>query len=409
MNFRMGVLIKMTNLLIKLFIHDSKDINNLNVRKQYGMLSGFVGIICNTILFFAKLFIGITTSSIAVSADAFNNLADAGASIVTLACFKIAGNPADKEHPFGHGRIEYIAGLIVSVAIIITGLSFVKSSIEKIFSPEPIAFSTVSLIILMLSLLLKLWMCLFNRKLGGLTNSAAMKAASLDSLSDVAVTAAVIISMIITHFTGISIDAYTGIVVSIFILLTGIGMIKETLSPLLGQAPDPNLVKKINNLVLSHKEVIGIHELMVHNYGPGKSVISLHAEMSSDIDIFKLHDIIDTIEGELKTRFNCQSIIHLDPIVTNDKFVTEIREKLSELAKLIHPKSSVYDLRIVPGNIHSTLIFDLSVPFDLKQTDNEIISLLKQAIKVIDQSYNCIIKVNRDYFEPNPKIEGNMK
>lgn len=276
----MGALINMTSLLIKLFIHDSKNINDPNIRKQYGMLSGFVGIICNTILFFAKIFIGILTSSIAVSADAFNNLADAGSSIVTLVCFKIAGSPADKEHPFGHGRIEYISGLIVSVAIIITGLSFVKTSIEKIFSPDPITFSWISLVILTLSLLLKLWMCLFNKKLDNLTNSAVMKAASLDSLSDVAVTGAVILSMIITYFTGLSIDAYTGIVVSIFILLTGIGMIKETLSPLLGQAPNPNLVNEINKLVLSHKEIIGIHELMVHNYGPGRSVISLHAEMS---------------------------------------------------------------------------------------------------------------------------------
>lgn len=393
----------MTSFLIEKFIKEGKDVTNPKVRKKYGMLSGFVGVLCNTILFFTKIFVGIVTSSIAVTADAFNNLADAGSSIVTLACFKIAGSPADREHPFGHGRIEYIAGLIVSVAIIITGLSFVKSSIEKIFSPEPVAFSWISLVLLALSLILKLWMSLFNKKLGDITGSSAMKATSLDSLSDVAVTGGVILSMLVTHFSGLSVDAYTGIVVSAFIILTGVGMIKETLGPLLGQAPDAKLVNEINKIVLSHKEILGIHELMVHNYGPGRSVISLHAEVPSDINIFDLHEIIDTAENELKQKFNSQAIIHLDPIETNNEVLNEARKKLCELVKLIHADAAIHDLRIVPGHNKSTLIFDLCVPFDLKTKDKEIISSLKKAIKVLDKSYDCIIHVNRDYFNQNPK------
>lgn len=392
----------MTKFLVKAFIKESDNPNDPSVRRKFGILSGVTGIICNTILFFAKFFVGLVTSSIAVTADAFNNLSDAGASIITLACFKVAGNPADSEHPFGHGRIEYISGLVVSVAIIITGLGFIKSSIEKIFSPEPVNFSMFSVVILLASLALKLWMGLFNKKLGNMINSSAMKAAAIDSLTDVAATGAILLSMGITYFTGIYVDAYAGIIVALFILLTGTGMIRETLGPLLGQAPDPELVSDINELVMSHPEVMGIHELMVHNYGPGKSVISLHAEMPANIDILSLHDVVDVIEKELKNKFNCQAIIHLDPIVTDDRLINQLRTKLSELVKLIHPKANIHDLRVVPGNTHSTLIFDLFVPFDLNQKDSEIILSLEQGIKVIDESYECIVTVNRNYFNPDP-------
>lgn len=386
----------MTDLLIKLFIPDAENFNDPKVRKKFGILSGVVGIICNTILFLAKLFVGIVTSSIAVTADAFNNLSDAGASIVTLACFKIAGAPADKEHPFGHGRVEYISGLIVSVAIILTGLSFVKSSIEKIISPEPISFSRISLFILVLSLLVKLWMGLFNRKLGNMANSSAMKATSFDSLADAIATGAVILSMLVSYFTGISVDAYAGILVAVFILLTGVQMIKETLNPLLGQAPDPELVKDINKTVLSYRDIIGIHELMVHNYGPGRSVISLHAEMPANIDIFELHDTIDAAEKELKEKFNCQAVIHMDPIVTDDESVNKLRKEVEEIVKLINLEAKVYDFRVVPGSICSTLVFELSVPFELNKSEDEIIKLAKKEIEKLGKPYRCIINVNRE-------------
>lgn len=388
----------MTNLLIKLFIPDSKNLNDPKVRKKFGILSGIVGIICNTILFFAKLFVGIITSSIAVSADAFNNLADAGASIVTFVCFKIAGAPADKEHPFGHGRVEYISGLIVSVAIILTGFSFAKSSVEKIISPEPIVFSKISLIILMVSLLLKLWMGLFNRKLGNIVNSSAMKATSLDSLADVAATGAVIVSMFIYRYTGLNVDAYAGLIVAAFILFTGIQMIKETLGPLLGQAPDPELVREITEIILSYDDIIGIHELMVHNYGPGRSVISMHAEMPAHIDILKLHGTIDRVEERLKTHFNCQAVIHLDPIITDDENVNKLRNKVSDFVRIIYPNSKIYDFRIVPSSTHSTLIFGLSVPFELDESDEQIRHAIQKGIKIIDKSYKCIININREAF-----------
>ncbi len=386
----------MTDLLIKLFIPDAKNFNDPKVRKKFGTLSGVVGIICNTILFLAKLFVGIVTSSIAVTADAFNNLSDAGASIVTLACFKIAGAPADKEHPFGHGRVEYISGLIVSVAIILTGLSFVKSSIEKIISPEPISFSKISLFILVLSLLVKLWMGLFNRKLGDMANSSAMKATSFDSLADAIATGAVILSMLVSYFTGISVDAYAGILVAVFILLTGVQMIKETLNPLLGQAPDPELVKDINKTILSYKDIIGIHELMVHNYGPGRSVISLHAEMPANVDIFELHDTIDAAEKELKEKFNCQAVIHMDPIVTDDERVNRLRKEVEEIVKMINLEAKVYDFRVVPGSRSSTLVFELSVPFELNKSEDEIIKVTKEEIEKLGKPYKCIINVNRE-------------
>jgi cation diffusion facilitator family transporter len=312
----------MTNFIISKFIDKKYDVKDPRTRKKFGVLSGVVGIVCNTILFLAKLFVGVITSSVTVSADAFNNLADAGSSIVTLVCLKIAENPADKEHPFGHGRIEYISGLIISVAIIITGLGFVKSSVEKIFSPQEVHLDIISLSILVLSLFLKLWMSLFNSKLGKILGSSAMKAVAVDCLIDVVATAAIIFSMIFMYFTNINVDAYTGILVAGFIIFTGITTLGESLNPLLGAAPDPRLISKINKLVLSYENVVGIHKLVIHNYGPTKSIISFHVEMPSNVDIIKLHEIIDNIENRLKKELNCQATIHLDPIVVDGELVS---------------------------------------------------------------------------------------
>lgn len=391
----------MTKFIINKFIKDTDNPRSPRVREKIGVLSGTVGTICNTILFAAKLFVGITTSSIAVSADAFNNLSDVGSSIITLACFKIAGSPADREHPFGHGRIEYISALIVSVAIILAGLGFIKSSVEKILAPEIVTFDLISFVILIASLALKLWMGMFNAKLGEMTGSHAMKATSVDSFVDVAATATAISGMAITHFTGLYVDSYAGIVVALFIIFTGINMIRETLGPLVGQAPDPKLVSDINKFVLSYPNIVGIHDLMIHNYGPLKSVISLHAEMPANIGILDLHETIDKIEKDLKTNFNCQAVIHLDPIVTDDEMVNNIRTKISELVKLIDSSAKVYDLRVVPGNKTKTVIFDVFVPYNVAKKDIEIVESLKSGVKVLDESYECIINVNRTYFEIN--------
>ena len=320
----------------------------------------------------------------------------------------MAENPADKKHPFGHGRIEYISGLIISVAIIITGLGFIKSSVEKIFSPEEVRLDVISLSILVLSLFLKLWMSFFNTRLGKILRSSAMKATAADCLIDVVATLAIIISIIFTYFTNVSVDAYAGVLVAGFIIFTGITMLNESLNPLLGTAPDPDLISKINKLVLSYENVVGVHELMVHNYGPTKSIISLHVEMPSNVDIIKLHEIIDSIENRLKKEFNCQAIIHLDPIVVDDEFVSDIRRKTSEMVKLIHPKARVCDLRIVRGYTFAKIIFDLFIPYDLELKDEEIMSSLERSIKVIDSSYECIVNIKREYYDTQTNSEENL-
>ena len=388
----------MINFIISRFIGQKYDVKELQTRKKFGVLSGIVGIICNAILFLAKLSVGVAISSIAVVADAFNNLADAGSSIVTLVCFKMAENPADKKHPFGHGRIEYISGIIVSVAIVITGLSFIKSSIEKIFSPEEINLDLISLIILVLSLGLKLWMSVFNAKLGKILNSSAMKATAADCLIDVMATLAILLSIAFTYFTSINVDAYAGVLVAVFIIFTGVKMLGESLHPLLGTAPSPEFINKINKVVLSYENVVGVHELMVHNYGPTKSIISLHVEMPSNVDIIKLHDIVDTIENRLKEEFNCQAIIHLDPIVVDDELINALRCKISEMVKLIHISAKICDLRIVPGNRCSKIIFDLFIPYDVKSKDEEIVHSLRENIKEINSSYECIVNIKREYY-----------
>lgn len=398
----------MTNYLIKKFIPNYRDSSKPQVREKFGMLSGIVGIICNIILFAGKFFAGLMTSSIAVSADAFNNLSDAVSSIITLICFKTSGNPADKKHPFGYGRIEYISGLIVSIAIIFTGIEFTKSSVEKIFEPEAVSYDLVSVAILVASLAIKLWMGLFNRKIGNIINSTAMKATAFDSILDGIITVTILAGMTVNYLTGVSVDAYTGILVALFIIFTGVSIIKETINPLLGQSPSPELVKEINEIVLSNPNILGIHELTVHNYGPGKSVISLHAEMPANKNIMELHESADLIEKKLKNKFGCPAIIHMDPIVTDNEEVTEIREKLSKIVKLIHKDSKIYDLRIVPGST-PTLIFHISVPYDVKQSNDEIDSAVTQSVKVLNPAYRCIIDIDRTYFEADSEQINNKE
>lgn len=387
----------LTRFLINKYTKDA-DPNSPELRKKFGVLSGTVGIIGNLILSIGKFFAGIMTGSIAISADAFNNLSDAVSSIVTLICFRTSDSPADREHPFGHGRIEYISGLIVSIAIIFMGIEFIKTSIEKIFNPEPVVASTVPIVILAVSLVVKLWMGYFNNKIGNTINSTAIKAAAFDSVSDSVVTITILIGMAVTYFTGFYVDAYSGIIVACFVILTGLKMIKESTGPLLGQAPDPELVKSINNLVMRSPDILGIHELTVHNYGPGKLVISMHAEVPANKNIMELHDAVEEVENKLKHKFKCQATIHIDPIVTDDEQVTDMKEKLSALIKLIDKSAQVYDLRIVPGKL-KTLIFHVSIPYDLEETDKELKKSIENSIDSIEPGYDCIINIDRVYFD----------
>ena len=387
----------LSKLLIKKFFPGKIDPKDPQTRKRFGMLSGIVGIICNFLLSAAKIFTGIITSSIAISADGFNNLSDAVSSVVTLVCFKTSGNPADKKHPFGYGRVEYISGLIVSIAIIFMGIELTKSSIEDIINPEPVSSGIVPIIILVASMIIKLWLGYFNKKIGKIIDSTAMKATSIDSLGDAAITATILISTIINYFAGISIDAYLGIGVALFVIFTGISMIKETLGPLIGQSPDPKFVKEIFETAMQNPEVLGVHELIVHSYGPGMNFVSFHAEIKADRNIMDIHEEIDSLEKLIKEKFGCQAaIIHMDPIITDDEIVNKMREKiLSNAKQLIDENSKVYDLRIIPGNTQR-LVFGISVPYDVKKSDKEITDIIS---KSLSGKYECIIDVNRCYFD----------
>lgn len=387
--------IYMTDILIKLFIKNSQETNNPHIREKYGILSGIVGIFCNFMLFIGKFMAGLITSSISITADAFNNLSDAASSIVTLVGFKMAGKPADAQHPFGHGRIEYISGLIVSTVIIIMGFEFVKSSIEKIIEPETVEFGLVSIIILLASILVKLWMSIFNKKLGKSINSSTIKAISKDSLADVAATSTVLIGAIISYTTGVYVDGYAGILVALFIIYTGFTTAKETLSPLLGQAPDKDFVKKIEDKVLSYENIVGIHDLIVHNYGFGKVLVSLHAEVPCNINILKIHEIIDTIERDIKNELNCEIVIHMDPIATDDKTVNSTKEDIESIVKSIDTRLSIHDFRMVQAESFTNLIFDLVVPHKFELNDEELRKLVNEKIKELNPLYRVVLNIDK--------------
>lgn len=385
----------MTKFLLRTFIKDYENVTNHDVRQKYGMLGGFVGITCNIVLFLSKFIAGLLTSSIAITADSFNNLSDAGSSIVTLVGFKLAGAPADNEHPFGHGRIEYISGLIVSMVIILVGVELGKGSVEKIINAEDISFSIISLIILIGSILVKLWLGIFNKSLGERINSATMKATAMDSISDVIATSAVVLSILIYKFTGFNIDGYIGILVALFICYTGIQTAKDTLNPLLGEAPEKEFVKEIEDFVVAYPDIVGVHDLIVHNYGPGRRIISLHAEVPSKIDILKIHDTIDIIERDLHKRFDCEAVIHMDPIVVDDEVLNNTFKKVKEVIKSIDSNFSIHDFRMVTGDTHTNLIFDLEVPFNYKITDKDIKQKISDEIKNINSKYELVISIDK--------------
>ena len=383
--------------LVRLFIKDCDNVTDPAVRERYGILSGAVGIVLNLLLSAGKLFAGLMTGSISITADAFNNLSDAGSSVVTLVGFKLAGQKADDGHPFGHGRMEYLAGLLVSLMILLVGVELGRSSIGKILRPEAVDFSLVSTGILAASILVKLWMGQFNRGLGRKIGSAAMAATAADSLSDAAATAAVLLGTVIGHVTGVYIDGWVGVLVAVFILRSGWGAAKDTLDPLLGQSPDPELVKEIRDTVLAHPQVVGLHDLVIHDYGPGRRMMSLHAEVPVDADIMETHDVIDAIEREIKSKFGIETCIHMDPIATGDPRTCALREQVAELVKTVDGEMTIHDFRITPGPCHTNLIFDVVVPHRCTLTDEQIRQAVDGKVKELDPNYYAVIQVDRSY------------
>lgn len=383
------------------FIKDYKNIDNKDVREKYGMLSGIVVIIVNLILFIIQMILGLITNSIGIIANAINNLTDVTSSLVTIISFKISNKPADKEHPFGHGRVEYISAFIVSFLILMVGLEFVKTSFDRILHPEPLKFTLITLIIMIVAIPLKIWLGYFNKSLGKLINSSTLKATGTDSLNDAIILVGIVFSIFIFYFAHISIDGYVGMIIAIFILISGISFIKDTLNPLLGEAPDPNLVRNLRDGILSYDNILGVHDLIIHNYGPGKIMASLHAEVPCNISLMKIHEIIDTAEKELSKKLDIFIVIHIDPICNNSAEVTAIKSSVNELLlKDFNIIESIHDFRIVGEGKSRKIIFDAVVSFDNKISEKEIADLKDKIIKSIKKIYPCydaIITIDKDY------------
>ncbi|MBE5884147.1 MAG: cation transporter [Lachnospiraceae bacterium] len=387
----------MVSLLSRIFIKNREDTDTPAVRQAYGILCGAVGIALNLLLFAGKFLAGYISHSIAITADAFNNLSDAGSSIITLIGFKMAGQKPDPDHPFGHGRIEYVSGLMVSMLIFFMGYELLKSSVSKIIHPMELAYSPLVLVILVLSILVKCYMALYNRRIGNKIHSTAMKATALDSLSDTIATTVVLAATLISHFSGVTIDGYCGILVALFIFYSGINAAKDTISPLLGQAPDPEFVQSINDIVMSYEGVIGIHDLIVHNYGPGRVLISLHAEVPADGDILSMHDMIDLIEHHLRDSLHCSAVIHMDPVCVGDEETNRLKEETAVYLAEIDTTLTMHDFRIVKGPTHTNIIFDIVVPYDFKMTDNEVVTALTERIRENNPNHFAVIEVDKKY------------
>lgn len=384
-------------LLRRFFIKDFENYKDAEVRRGYGTLCSIVGIMLNILLFAGKYFAGVVTNSIAITADAFNNLSDAGSSVMTLIGFKFAGKKADKDHPFGHGRIEYIAGLGVSLAILLMGFELAKGSVEKIMNPEPVDTSILAICILIASIAVKSYMCIYNTRIGEKISSAAMKATGMDSLSDSIATSVVLISILVTKFTGVMIDGWCGVLVAAFIFWAGINAAKETIGPLLGQPPEPEFVQEIEDIVMAHKYIQGIHDLVVHDYGPGRLMISLHAEVPGDEDIFELHDEIDDIEMELNDKLNCESVIHMDPIETNNEAVQSKKAKVVEIIKTYDEEITIHDFRMNQGPTHTNLIFDAVLPAGYKKSPEVANDELSKLIQSQMPGCYAVIKMDISY------------
>ncbi|HWR62245.1 MAG TPA: cation diffusion facilitator family transporter [Clostridia bacterium] len=388
----------LTDLLVKTFIKDHENSKDKGVRQKYGYLGGFVGITCNLVLSSAKLAIGLMANSIAITADAVNNISDAASSVITLAGFKISNKPADREHPFGHARIEYISAMVVSFMVILVGFEFLKSSFDRIRNPEVMKFNMVSFLVLLLSIGVKLWLGRFYKNIGSRIGSKTMEASAVDSLSDVITTAVVALSLLTSRWIAFPIDGYIGLLVSAFIMYSGISLTKETLDPLLGEAPEPEFINDITERTLRYDGIIGIHDMIVHNYGPGRCVVSLHAEISAKMDIMKAHDIIDLAEQEISGELDIHMVIHMDPINTDDRLVQETQRRVTDIITELHEGLTIHDFRIVGAEEHMNLIFDLVVPYEYdEKMAKELSREVASAIKARYHNYNAVIYIDRAY------------
>ena len=387
----------MTELLSRLFVKNHKDAQNPAVRTAYGTMVSITGIIVNLILFAAKFIVGSLFGAISIVGDAVNNLSDAGTQIISLISFRIAAKPADREHPFGHARIEYVTSMIVSFLVMLVGFELLKSSISQIFSPERPDSSPIAIIVLIGSMLCKLWLGLFNRTIGKRIDSSVMRATAADSLSDVFATGAVLIATVLPMiFTNMNWnpDAYMGVIVAVLIIIAGFRILNESKNAILGEAPSEEIVKQITETVDKYEGALGIHDMVVHNYGPGRIIASLHIEVDGSVNVFETHDMIDTIEKDLRENCGIEATIHMDPIVTDDEQVNELRAKTAEAVQKIHPSMQIHDFRFVAGATHTNLIFDVVVPFEVKMSDAEVKAAVAEKVKEIDATYCVVLNVD---------------
>lgn len=388
----------MTELLVRKFVKNYQNTDDSRVRTDYGVLTSVVGILCNVLLFAGKLAVGMVMRSVSVMADAFNNLSDAASSVIGFVGVKMAGKPADKEHPFGHGRIEYIAALVVAFLVIQVGLTFFKSSLDKIRHPEDLSFDLVSMLILTASVAVKLWLGRFNKALGKRINSSVMQAAAADALGDVVTTLATMGSILFFHFTQINIDGFVGLLVSLVVMWAGIGIARDTLEPLIGQPVDPKLYREISEFVESYDGILGSHDLIVHNYGPTRSLASIHAEVPNDVDIETSHEIIDRIERDAARKLGIFLVIHMDPVAVRDERVTELKEQVTAELKKIDERLSLHDFRIVDGEQQINLIFDVVVPHSYSDKDMTQLHLdIVEKVSGLDPRYQCVVTLENGY------------
>ena len=387
----------MIKLLAKIFIKDSQNTADSKVRVAYGYLCGAVGIALNILLFAGKIIAGTISGSVAVTADAFNNLSDAGSSIISLIGFRLASQKPDPHHPFGHGRFEYIASLIISIIIVLMGFELGKSSFEKIVAPQAVEYSAVTFAVLGVSVLVKLYMFFYNNSVGKKIDSATMRATAMDSISDAVSTGAVLISAVIAMITNLALDGWMGLVVAVFIMVTGFKSAKETIDSLLGTPPSPEFVKQIEDMALQYDDIIGVHDMIVHNYGPGRTFVSLHAEVPSDGDIVAIHDTVDNAEREIAKELGCLVTIHMDPVDVHDEHTAQLRENVSEIIKQINPDITFHDFRVVSGPTHTNLIFDIVSPMDCGLSDQELADTIADKIHQCNESYFAVINVDKDF------------
>lgn len=387
----------MTNFIIKKFIKDYENVNHSKVRESYGTVSSITGIIVNSLLSISKILVGILFNSISVLADGINNLSDGASSVITLVGFKISGKPADKDHPFGHARMEYLTGLILGIAILLVGVELVKSSFNKIMNPEKTIFSIEMIVVLIISILAKLWLSLFYNKLGGKISSATIKAAGTDSRNDVFATAVVLLSIFISKLTGYEVDGYAGMLVALFILYSGFEILKDILNPLLGEMPGKEFVESIENKIMSYGGILNTHDLVVHNYGPNRYFATVHAEVDAKEDILRAHDLIDNIERDFARELNINLVIHLDPIITDDEEINDLRTMTENKVKSIDEKLTIHDFRVVKGQTHTNLIFDVLVPVDFDIKSLELVNLIEKEIQKENETYYAVITVDKNY------------